>query len=356
MKSSFAEAALLIKLGLFGLIFTWGCSNADKDLKNTPQKGQGKPPSVIVQVMSPELVSNELEFGGAVSPGEFVEIRPEISGRIVYLNTEVEGKSVSTGTVLAKLNAAEYEAQLKRSLAQQEFSQKTEARAKNLIETKAITQQEYDAALQSKETAAADVLYYQAMIEKTIIKAPFSGVVGLRAVSNGAYITPTTVLTTLQQTNPIKIDFTVPERYLAYVQIGQTVKIEIDSKQYTARIAAVDTRLENNSRNLRVRALLQQNAVLPAGGYVRVVITPKPEPSFWLPTAAILPDAKSKQVIRVKNNTAEMVNIQTGIRSENKIEILSGIQTGDSIVVSGMMFVRPNKPVLVSQTSKNNPE
>lgn len=344
MKSSITN---LLK-SLMVIFFVLGCDNKAKKQVGGPPKG-GKPPAVTVQVMQPEALANEIEFGGTVSPYEFVEIRPEISGRVVFLNTQVEGQTVPTSTVLAKLNATEYEAQLKRAMAQQEFTAKAKLRAQKLIESQSITQQELDAAIQNHETATADVQYYQAMIEKTIIKAPFAGVVGLRAISNGAYVTPATIITTLQQTNPVKIDFTVPERYLTYISTGQTFKISFDSKQYSAKIIAIDTRLENNSRNLRVRSVLQQQIALPVGAYVRVLITPESQASFWLPTAAILPDAKNKQVIRINHGRAEMLTIETGIRTKDRIEVIQGIQRGDSIVVSGMMFVRPNKPVLVNQ-------
>ena len=319
MKSSITN---LLK-SLMVIFFVLGCDNKAKKQVGGPPKG-GKPPAVTVQVMQPEALANEIEFGGTVSPYEFVEIRPEISGRVVFLNTQVEGQTVPTSTVLAKLNATEYEAQLKRAMAQQEFTAKAKLRAQKLIESQSITQQELDAAIQNHETATADVQYYQAMIEKTII-------------------------TTLQQTNPVKIDFTVPERYLTYISTGQTFKISFDSKQYSAKIIANDTRLENNWRNLRVRSVLQQQIALPVGAYVRVLITPESQASFWLPTAAILPDAKNKQVIRINHGRAEMLTIETGIRTKDRIEVIQGIQRGDSIVVSGMMFVRPNKPVLVNQ-------
>ncbi|MBS1948376.1 MAG: efflux RND transporter periplasmic adaptor subunit, partial [Bacteroidetes bacterium] len=232
-----------------------------------------EPPVVDVLVASPKSISNEVEANGTVVANEYVELHPEASGRLIYLNVP-EGKYVTTGTVIARVNDADIKAQLEKSKVQLDLAKRTEDRYKQLLEANGINQSDYDAALNTVNGLKADIDYNQALLEKTILKAPFNGVIGLRQVSLGAYVSPTTLIATLQQLDKIKIDFTLPEQYSALMKKGAYVDVELDASQPTrnkAEIIAIEPQVIQSTRNIAVRAILQHAKANP-GGFVKVYI------------------------------------------------------------------------------------
>ena len=321
--------------------------------------GNGKPkeaPPVIVDVMLATLqpIADTVEANGTVVPNEFLEIHPEVSGRLVSLNI-AEGRPVSQGTVLAKINDADLRATLAKTRVQLDLAQKTEARFKKLSDVGGINLSDYDAALNTVNGYKADIQYTQALIEKTVIRAPFSGVMGLRQVSPGAYVTPATSLVTLQQVSKIKIDFTLPEMYSNIIKVGQTVLVEYDAataKKANALVVAMEPGANTSTRNMKVRALLQETDVNP-GAFVKVYIDAgKGRSSVLVPTNAIIPNDKSNQLIVVKKGIANFVNVETGVRQANNVEIVSGLNAGDSVVVTGVLFARPKSKVKVRSVKK----
>jgi membrane fusion protein (multidrug efflux system) len=187
------------------------------------------PPTVVdVIIAAPKIVNRNIEVNGTVVANEFVELRPEVSGRLTYLNIP-EGNRVAQGTILARVNDADLKAQYAKIQVQLELAQQTEDRYKQLLAVNGINQSEYDNVVSQVSGYKADLNYTQALIDKTVIRAPFSGVLGLRQVSPGAYVTPTNIIATLQQVDRIKIDFTIPEEYGSYIKKGGTIDIEIDA-------------------------------------------------------------------------------------------------------------------------------
>ncbi|HMC99725.1 MAG TPA: efflux RND transporter periplasmic adaptor subunit, partial [Ferruginibacter sp.] len=193
------------------------------------------------------------------------------------------------------------------------------------------------------------------LINKTVITAPFAGVIGLRQVSPGAYVTPTTVLATLQQTTQVKIDFTLPETYGNIVQKGSAVDVQIDAatqEKSKAKVVAIEPGADLETRNLKVRALLDKGVANP-GSFVKVSIDiGHGRTAFKVPTNSIIPEDKNNQLVLVKNGVATFVNVETGIREENAVEIVKGINAGDSIIVRGVLFARPKSPVKVRSVRK----
>ena len=219
---------------------------------------------------------------------------------------------------------------------------KTEQRLKELLTVNGVNQSDYDAALSQVNTINANIKVLNAQIDKTVVRAAFSGKLGLRMVSPGAYVTPQTLLGTLQQTDNIKIDFTVPEFYANLVKVGNTVIIqtnESDEKQ-TAVISAIEPQINVETRNIKVRARLNNGNISP-GTFVKVLLN-KDEEGIVVPSNALIPDASSNQVIIIKNRKAVFVKVETGIRNADVVELSSGVNSGDTIVVSGVLFVRPN--------------
>ena len=325
--------------------------------KKIADKGKPKEtPPVIVDVMiaTPQPINDTVEANGTVVANEFLELHPEVSGRLTYLNI-AEGKPVAQGTILAKINDADLRATLAKTRVQLDLAQKTEQRFKKLADVGGINLSDYDAALNTVNGYRADIQYTQAQIDKTVIRAPFSGIAGLRKVSPGAYVTPATALVTIQQVSKVKIDFTVPEMYSNMIKTGQTVVAEYNGDEHnrgTALIVAVEPGANTNTRNLQVRALLEETDVNP-GAFVKVFIDAgKGRSCVMVPTNAIIPNDKANQLIVVKKGIANFVNVQTGVRQANNIEITQGINAGDSVVVTGVLFARPKSKVKVRGIKK----
>ncbi len=319
----------------------------------------GKPkvlPPVIVDVIIAERqsISDIVEANGTVVANEFLELHPEVSGRLTYLNI-AEGSGVAQGTVLAKINDADLQAQLAKTRVQLDLAQKTTQRYKQLLDVRGINQSDYDIALNQVNAFKADMVYTQALINKTIIRAPFSGVIGLRQISPGAYVTPATTLATLQQTSKIKIDFTVPQNYSGLIKRGSVLNVELDAtshKMGRAMIVATEPGANTDTRNLKVRAVLSESNINP-GAFVKVFLNAGVgKTSIVVPTNCIIPNDKDNQVIVVKNGLANFVNVETGIRQSSSVEITKGINVGDSVVVTGVLFARPKSKVKVRSVKK----
>ncbi|NVO20928.1 MAG: efflux RND transporter periplasmic adaptor subunit [Bacteroidetes bacterium] len=317
--------------------------------KNKDQASKEKPPALVeVMVAGDQDFSSRLEVNGSVLSYELVELHPEISGRITYLNIP-DGATVTEGSILAKINDADMQAQKEQLQIQLELAKKTESRLRNLLKVNGVNQADYDAALSQVNTLQANIKVLDAQLDKTVIRAPFTGQLGLREVSPGAYVTPQTLIATLQQSNKVKIDFTVPETFNNLVKKGNKVHVEtadVDTK-ILATIVAVEPQVNSTTRNIKVRAVPAGGNLLP-GSFVKILLDQNRK-VIVVPTNAIIPDAFQNQVVLVKNNKAVFTNVETGSRNENMVELTGGIQQGDSIVISGMLFVRPNGAVKVKK-------
>jgi membrane fusion protein (multidrug efflux system) len=311
-----------------------------------------KPPVMVeVIIAGDEDVSSNLEVNGSVLSNEMVELRPEISGRLVYLNIP-DGASVKAGTMLAKVNDADLQAQLEQQRIQLDLAMKTEKRLSNLLKVNGVNQADYDVALNQVNTYQANIKVLNAQIDKTVIRAPFAGELGLRVVSPGAYVTPQTLIGTLQQSDKVKIDFTVPETYAAIIRKGDKVNIQTNesAESLDAIVSAIEPQINSVTRNIKVRAYLSSGMIHP-GAFVKVLLAQNRK-GIMVPTNAIIPDALSNQVVVVKNQKAVFVNVETGIRNTNMVELTSGVNPGDTVIVSGMLFVRANAAIKVKGVKK----
>jgi membrane fusion protein, multidrug efflux system len=303
---------------------------------------------VLVDVIVAEKVHfpTSIEVNGSSLSDEMIELHPEVSGRLTYLNIP-DGATVEKGTVLAKINDADLQAQLEQQKVQLELAIKTEQRLKELLKVNGINQSDYDAALIQVNSINANIKVLFAQIDKTVIRASFSGKLGLRMVSPGEYVTPQTLISTLQQPDNIKIDFTIPELYVDQVKPGNAVFIETNEsdKKIAAVITAIEPQVNVETRNLKVRAKLKEGNISP-GTFVKVLLS-KDEEGIAVPSNALIPDASSNQVVIIKNKKAVFVKVETGMRNADVVELSAGIATGDTIVVSGVLFVRPNADVKI---------
>jgi membrane fusion protein (multidrug efflux system) len=338
-------------LTLIGIAYTLVLSSCKEKADAARPGAPPAAPPVIVDVIvaAPRMISNTVEANGTVVANEYVELHPEISGRITYLDVP-EGNHVDKGFIIARINDADLQATLEKSKVQLDLNEKTAQRDSQLLVIQGINQADYDIAVNNVKSARADIDFTQAQIDKTVIRAPFGGTVGLRQVSPGAYVTPANVIATIQQLDKIKVDFTLPEQFTNIVKKGAVVDIEIDAARKIHRsavIIATEPQVNQSSRNLTVRALLQEGQGSP-GAFVKVLVNAGANgKAIMVPTNCIIPDDKNNEVILVRNGRANFVNVQTGVREANNIEITKGVQPGDTVVVTGVLFARPKSNLQV---------
>lgn len=319
-----------------------------KEDKFKKDDGKSKATVVDVIVAQRENISDKVEVNGTVVANEFAELHPEVSGLLTYLDVP-EGKIVQKGAIIGKINNADLTAQMNKSKILLEQALLTEDRLKKLIAINGVNQADYDLAINNSNSLKADIAYSQALIEKTIIRAPFTGVIGLRKVSAGAYVSPTTVIATIQQLNNLRVDFTVPEVYQNLVSKGSSVDVIIDQKGTVqkATILATEPKVDQSTRNITVRAALGGMQTSP-GSFAKVLLNAgATKSSILVPTNCIIPESRDKKIVTVKGGKAVFVNVETGVRKADFVEVTSGISPGDTVVISGVLFARPDAPVKI---------
>ena len=336
-------------IGIIPLLFLFSaCSH-----KSDPSTTKASPPTAVdVLVATTKPISNTIEVNGTVVANEYVELHPEASGRLTYLYVP-EGKLIKKGTLIAKVNNADLEAQLQKSKVALDLAIKTEDRDKQLLAVNGINQADYDAALNIVNGFKADIEYNQALLDKTLLKAPFDGYIGLRQVSTGAYVTPATLIATLLQLDKIRIDFQIPEDYSSVLKVGASVDVDMDEsgKKRKALIIATEPQVNQSTRNMTVRAILENTKANP-GSFVKVYVNSGlDKKAIMIPTNALIPDDKNNQVVLVKGGEASFVNVATGIRLSNNVEITAGIKEGDTVVVTGVLFARPKSQLQVRKVN-----
>lgn len=332
-------------------------SCGDTDRKKAAQQAQGggsqRPPvrAEAMTIATSTLLEN-LEVPGTVVANEATEIHPEVAGLITGIYFR-EGSYVNRGALLFKLNDADLQAQLRKLQVQQRIANQNQNRSEELLKIGGISRQDYDATVLQTSSTAADIAIIQTQIAKTQIRAPFSGKVGFRMVSVGAYVSPATVMTTMSQTSDLKVDFTVPEKYIPQMKMGQYVNFTVEGieKKYTGRVTATQSNITENTRTLQVRAAVQGDAAgLVPGGFAKVNLNFEPDPNaIVIPTQAVIPQARGKKVYLYKNGQASFVDVETGIRDSATVEITKGLKVGDTLLLTGLLSLRDKSKVVLSK-------
>lgn len=339
-----AIASLLIvpKLGLF---------KSGKGPAADAPKGPGKM-AVEAITVRPSRLDNKLIVTGSVQANESLELKSEISGKVAAI-TFAEGKPVKKGEALLLISDEETRAQLEKQKFNRKLNQDNEFRQRKLLEKDAISQEEYENALNRLNTTVADIKLLEAQLEKTRIKAPFDGRIGLRYVSEGSYISPSTVIATLYNINPAKIEFAVPGRYSTQVTAGKKIRftIENDTTSFEGEVYAVEPRIDLETRTLRLRAVADNTSgrLLP-GQFVKIeLILETLDQALLVPTEAVVPEQDGKKVFVLRNGKVTEVSITTGIRTEKALEVLSGLQAGDTVLTTGILQLRAGMEVGISK-------
>ena len=351
MKIKHIIYALLI-LGI-GAFIIYRISENKSEQNDAKEKGGGKskmPSTVSGIVLKPQVFADNLSLSGSIEANEQVDIRSEVSGIVESINFN-EGSKVGKGQVLFKVNDIELRAQLGKVRTAQALASENERRAKLLLQKEAISQEEYDIASADFKSAQSETQLINAQLSKATIRAPFSGTIGLRAISKGTYVTPTTPVARLVNTNQVKITFSIPEKYASQMKIGNTLTFTTagSKEKYTAKIYAIEPGVEIETRTLRLRAVAEnpQGKLLP-GTFANVELPLENiNDALLVPTESLIPIQNGKKIFISENGKAKEVIVETGARTNENILITSGLKVGDTVLTTGVMSLKDGVPVKV---------
>lgn len=337
---------------LLFMVFVFNLSGCHQENKGDSSNVGGNITEIEAYVARPQEIENTFRTPGNVLPGEKVELKAELPGRVVSINFE-EGSRVTKGQLLVQIDDSELNAQLRKLEAQLRIAEADEHRKKELLSINGISQEIYDDALSTREQLEADIDLIQSRLVKSRIIAPFPGRVGLRSVSPGAYLSTGDVIATLAQTRPVKIEFNVPEKYTRYVVDGLTLDFKVMGidDTFRAKVYAIEPSIDASSRTLKVRALSnnEKDRLIP-GAYADLTLNfEKLKDVIMVPTQAIIPSLNSQDVFVVNNGKAKLVQVTTGIQTEETIQIKDGVNTGDTVAMTAVLALKEGMPVKVSK-------
>jgi membrane fusion protein (multidrug efflux system) len=343
-------AAILVVVALVVLKLTVFDNNASRGNATGPGGGQAPAPSVTALVVTPEHMADRVSAVGTILPNEEVDIRSEIAGRVVSISF-VEGGRVAKDQLLVRINDSELRAQLARAESRLALARDEAERQKTLFEQSLTSEREYNNTVNELNVASAEAQLIRAQLAKMEIRAPFAGTVGLRAVSEGSYVSPATPITTLQDVSTIKIDFSVPERYVRRIVSGDKVGFSVQGspRTYQATVYALEAGIEQTTRTLRVRArAANPNLELVPGAFADVSIPLVERDALLVPAFALIPDLKGHSVLVYSGGTVQSRPVTIGTRTDERVEILSGLAPGDTVITSGILQLKPGAPVRLS--------
>ena len=343
-------------IGYFFLtILIFSCSGIKKK-SDLPAYAAPKELKADVYIVTPQMLSQDIEVAGSLLAAEEVELHPEVAGRV----TEVlfkEGGNVTQGSVLLKLYDADLQAHLQKLLVQLTTAEQTAERFAALLKINGVSQQEYDLNVLAVNNIKADINIIRTDISKTALRAPFSGKMGITPITKGAYVSPQTIITSLRKLSQLKLEFTVPEKYGSTMKSGNTVQFTIENNPqfYKAKIIATDNTIAAETRSLKVKAMVEKNdPSMIAGGFIKVQIPlGKNNAALMIPTQAVIPKARGKEVIALRNGLASMETVRTGFRSTVQVEIIDGLKTGDTVLITGLLSTKPGSKVKINKIIKN---
>jgi membrane fusion protein (multidrug efflux system) len=319
-------------------------------------KGKGGAPlSVDGIVAATSDFSSNIEITGSIEANEAVTLRSEVAGLVTGIYFK-EGSNVGKGATLVKINDRDIQAQLREVITRENLSASNENRAKQLLAKGAISQEEYDTSLAELQALKSQVQLIRAQLAKTTIIAPFSGKVGLRNISMGEYITPSTTIANLLSTNPVKINFSIPEKYVSQLNSNSNISFTIDgsNKTFSGKVFAIEPGINQTTRTLQIKALAQNaSGELLPGSFAKVKLSLATiKDAILIPTEAVIPVLKGKVVYISKNGKAQQVPVETGTRTADKILVLSGLNVGDTVLTTGAMALKPDADVKVKIAKK----
>lgn len=343
-----------VTAGLAALAIHTFVPQQNEELSAAPAGGRGGGAGALnvrAVVMGEQSLTDGLYVSGSLVPDEEVSLTFETAGKITEILFR-EGSQVAKGDLLAKINDAPLQAQLRRQQAQVKLMQDRVYRAKALLAKEAVSQEAVQEAEANLQALQADIDGVKAQIAQKELRAPFDGVIGLRQVSTGAYVTTTTPVATLTKNRPLKVEFSVPERYAGTLEPGTelTFTAEGDLTPRNAKVYAFDSRVDSDTRTYTVRALYANtDGKLVPGRYVNVNLTTRHyDKTLAVPSEAIVSEMGIDKVFVCRNGKAEPVEISKGLRTDAQVQVLKGLSVGDTVITSGTMQLRKGQRVVVA--------
>jgi membrane fusion protein (multidrug efflux system) len=321
-----------------------------------PASGTKGPASIAVEAEKVTIgsVDRAIEAVGNLASNESVTLSPEITGRITEI-LFAEGQAVKAGDPLIRLDDVIAKAELAQIGASLTLSQANYERAKTLFKESTGTGRARDEALAKLQADQAGVDLAKARLEKTLIKAPFDGIIGLRNVSIGDYVNPGQDLVNLESIAPLKVDFRMPEIYLSDLKTGQTIEVGVDAfpgKAFRGEVYAIDPLVDSEGRTAVLRAKLPNaDGLLRPGLFARVnLLVSTNDSAIIIPEQALIPQGNERFVYKIVDAKAIMTPVKTGTRRQGQVEVTEGLTQDDVIVTAGQMKLRPDSPVTILPT------
>lgn len=353
---------LIIKAIPFTLLLTAsvsyysGCGSGD-DAQAGRGRGSGQNLiSVEAVLVQPQLLRNTIFTTGTLLANEEVQLHPEMSGRVIGVYIQ-EGKHVTKGELLLKINDAELRAELRRKQVEELQASNEEDRRRKLFEIKAISQEEYDKSLNALRIIQAEREAIESQLAETEIRAPFDGIIGLRHVSEGGYVSPSVLIATMQDTDPMKVEFSVPEKYARLLKSGTDINVRVgdDSEGRKGTVYAVESMIDPETRTIKARARTpNSDGQLVPGAFAKVEITLEQIPNaIVVPSEAVIPDIAGETVFVCKGGKARTTPVISGIRTERGIQIIQGLAPNDTLIVSGILQLTDGRGVQVKSLRAN---
>ncbi len=307
-------------------------------------------------VIYPQSLENRLFSTGNVLAIQEINLSAEASGVITRLNMQ-EGAEVRRGQLLVKINDNNLVPQLSQTKYALELMEQNAARQQTLFERGGSSQEEFDTIQIELNKLKTEVEILEAQIRRTEIRAPFDGILGLKYVDIGAYITPTTRIATLQDLSNMVVDFAVPERYAQQVRIGNEIRFTVQGTDsvFTARVYAQEPQVDTRTRTIQVRAATtNEGRLLRPGAFATIdLVLDESDTALIVPSIALIPDMGAYKVYKYDNGTVVSVPVDIGSRTPTGVQIINGIAAGDTILVSGLLQVQDGMPVQLSSIISN---
>lgn len=344
--------AILVLVVIFIIAYPKLDFSTDKPQIPDPASSAGSSSKLTVNglVASMEEIDFTIKITGTIIADESVELKSEVSAKVDQIRFR-EGQQIKKDQLLVSLNDDEIVAELTKLQYTKKLNEENEYRQRQLLEREAISKEEYDIALTTLNTSEADIRLLEVRKAKHNIRAPFDGVIGLRQVSVGSYINPGETITSLYKLNPVKLDFSIPGRYLPDVNIGDRISFSVDAydEEFEGKIYAIEPQIDPQSRSVNLRGVSPnpEGKLLP-GQFARInLILDTFEEAIMIPNEAVVPELNGKKVWVVENGKVATRSVITGIRNERNIQVIEGLNPGDTIITSGLLQIRQGQDINV---------
>ena len=344
------SSPLLAALAYFTIMLIGGCyaKAEDKTVNTAPVAVVAPGVPVDGYVIKPAILKDELEITGTLLPNQEVDIVSELPRKIIRINVK-DGATVKAGQLLFEMDNADLLAQLEKFHQQEKLAKLNEERLRDLIQHEAVVQQDYDQAFTNLKVLQAQIAELQVMLNKTYIRAPFNGQLGIVHIYTGAFVSANTVLTHIQDNSEVKLDFHVPEKYAQTINIGSLQKFTVasDTRQYSAKVIAREAGVDQNTRTLLIRAVSQNpGRVLLAGQSARMRLSlHASNEAIMVSSQSLIPSSQGYNVYVVKSSQVQLIPIEIGQRGPLTVEVLHGLNKGDTVVTSNLLRLMPGATV-----------